>query len=1753
MSDLGIIQTLQNYLFELKEAEQSLDKQIVQIRDVFTAGKFIPQSLSDAAAENLNQVISLQKQIIQQYQSLEIGDIPSAISEMEQILTERRKSAEERAEYREGIEFFCHLCAKDREIQENLAAAQKEAKELKIERLSLEECRENGKKFALLRKAFYEENSRRQLSFLIQLGRYFSEDLLTAVHYQEIYYEPDKGNDECAVTRQETVQREEPEIVEITENTKAADNAEPAEMTEEPEEKVLDDSKLQEDKADEELLPMIEKYREDLFTEEDRSLLKLEKSPHEEKKFGVNNFKNDMKKQYCRAKQICMVMAYQDCGMTPESTALIRNEQLVEFEAASEKLLQNGYFRKYLIDGYGSFYCLSMRGYKAFFTKESASFLNQNHYKEESGAWIKDTANSALARFLFFQSFLLTREINKEFSIKKKGTSLGTDYFMTHIPKLKQDRDYIFTGIVSENKEEFCEYAKSLVKSCYLKSSECVVFMGLTDKQGKAAAQWMLDAFADSFVHKTIYYWGYHQKKLECLKEYPEDEPDKPKETEEEFDEPKYQESSEQKPKSFAHQVKHTEKREKLPIEEKTACIELYQRMLCQDKPYCAVAYLCAAAQKSLEMEQIYNQLAYALNDPMKKCSYHSEKLFEVYFNEMMPVSEYFVVSAILRNYFYDQCSYDYYLPRLKNAVDGFSILSENTALHQILYDLQEFKAKNGNSIDKYADYRERERADWEKNLLNIRKEAKDYFDNYIAGTLKENASHKRFIETRKLLFARNGDISTYLQVVIEDDREMISLMEEFLQKTYIKENAVICKENIEPEKIHAVLDRYWVEAARNMRLVKKTSDLMSSLRMNLYKLVSKVVEVLCQYVSLISLAGVDENNESFVAYRKIRSSLIQMMDEAVFDCQGAEETDDLTTLCGKKVLTITLNELRARLEGSYEDGSNRYFYLPFLKNDKVHLDDSFFPVLDDVFELPDLSACSRIEQHFMEKERSFEERMEEITRGDNDDFGTASLILAYAKDTQRNSGFHLNKEYDIERDLPNIEADAKNKRDAFIEDLELAQSYGQIDNTEEDKKETIIQIMDTWYLWAFETHNYGFFKQILKEFMEKIKTDSQSRAAELTENLHLYLEKNNEEKSEQKKAAVEQIKQRIRDKNYAAAEDLLNRLVADDLDAETDLNQEDYLMQFLEEHDFHYRRTANSSITLRSILSAGRTNKDTRGANRLLDNWLRGNGVGESKVGDLLGSLGFDVGMVKLQPAIQGKIENYLVKLKKPQNGRKSNYKHPIAAFGSQAETDGFRAVCLFGKMDAGRLMDTFKEIGNAKNTLIFLDYSLPLADRRELARKVKLWGSRKIFAVVDRVVLTYLVKHYTETSINRMLMAVIMPFASYQPYISDSANIMPPEIFIGRKHELEKIESPTGVNIVYGGRQLGKSALLRMAKNDIDRNENKDRAVVIDIKDLDEKNAAKKISAELFDEGILKEENITEDWQILAREIKNRLRDEEDKIPYLLLMLDEADVFIDSCEKVKYQPFDALKDVQSVGTGRFKFVIAGLRNIVRFKKNIALSNNRVLTQLESMTITPFKSTEARELLEIPLSYLGFRFPKPETDILVSTIFGTTNYFPGLLQLYCSKLIETMKKDYANYTESETPPYIVQEEQIKKVLAQQGLQQQIREKFFITLKVDEDDYYYIIALIIASCYHHRKQKNGCNAEDILLLAEEFSIRKITDLGKEKVLALMEEMRELNILQLVGDGRYRFARYSFCQMMGTVQQIEDEILTYMED
>lgn len=81
---------------------------------------------------------------------------------------------------------------------------------------------------------------------------------------------------------------------------------------------------------------------------------------------------------------------------------------------------------------------------------------------------------------------------------------------------------------------------------------------------------------------------------------------------------------------------------------------------------------------------------------------------------------------------------------------------------------------------------------------------------------------------------------------------------------------------------------------------------------------------------------------------------------------------------------------------------------------------------------------------------------------------------------------------------------------------------------------------------------------------------------------------------------------------------------------------------------------------------------------------------------------------------------------------------------------------LCITGDFNPERLMDMLEKINTVSmNTIIFLDDSMSLSQRRHFARKLKENQSfSKVFLLIDRVLLFYLAKHYSTNAINRMLM---------------------------------------------------------------------------------------------------------------------------------------------------------------------------------------------------------------------------------------------------------------------------------------------------------------------------------------------------------------------------------------------------------------
>jgi len=1212
---------------------------------------------------------------------------------------------------------------------------------------------------------------------------------------------------------------------------------------------------------------------------------------------------------------------------------------------------------------------------------------------------------------------------------------------------------------------------------------------------------------------------------------------------------------------------------EHLGSDRKDSILKTAYRMILNDRIYCATAYLYSMIDVCPGIEDEWKRLAYAINDPIKNCRYSTSKMFSRYPSNTGVLNDYLCVCGTLRTFFYNHVEYDYESEQLfLTLANTNKLLDECNSISSVLRTLYLFKNKIHKGINEYADYKMEEYLKNEKKLKDTITKAQIFYDKNVMSYLKDNPKFKRYAETRKLVHGKESDMARYLKVIINGDEDLYADVEEWLRENFIKDESEINSVNRDDQKIQYFIDEMYKRADEKLTFKKKTSDLMGVYRQKLQNIIEKAVDIMCDWY-MYNKNNQANDDKSHEEYKKIKDELISDL------VKTREYFSGKTGVCeeeavGIKLLCTTIDELVRRLDGSYSDSEHKYFYIDFLKADRVLLDSRYLPITEANLSVPhELNVSERIIEHSETTLLSFEDRLKDIFMGE-DDYGSAVLIKNYLDECPDNSDHDFADFDKILKDSVEVAyKDASEKKERFVENLELMQSYGQIDNTGENKKEQYIQIINATFDFCDEMQNYGFFKSVITAFEEKIKHDAVKLEETIRREVSAYKLESANEKDIDRREITEKWLEKIDDaldrQNYTVAEDLLSRLKSGDISFEySTVLSRDYLQEYINTYQDIFEIVAKKNTTLYDLVkhrfTENQTNEDAKCRRILIENWPRNKKtVKENDLKLLLMKLGFKVDDVKKNLSFQkDRMLVYDVTLQKLENGRRANYNHPISVFGSYAYENGFRIAIIFGEVDPDGLMEAFKEIGNAKNTIVLLDYALQLADKRRLARILKVKGSHeKTFAVIDRVAIMYLIKKYNVSYINRMLMSIIIPFAYVQPYVKESATVMPPDIFMGRKRELSNIESATGANIVYGGRQLGKSALLRMAKNDIDKNENGDRAVLIDIKGLDDKQTVRKIFSELYISGILSEKIESDDWSLLGETLKKRLKDETDRIPYLLLLLDEADTFIDSCSKVNFAPMDVLKDIQGIGNERFKFVIAGLHNIVRFNRDVALSNNSSITHLEHITVKPFKFSEAKELLETPLYYLGFRFynddsePDDNGDFLESLIFASANYFPGLIQLYCYKLIEAITRgDYAGYDECDSPIYRVSRKHIKKVLAEETFMQEVREKFEITLKLDEDNYYDIFALIIAYLYHEEGKRfdNGYSVDEIKNVGCEYNILKVVNIRDDKIEALLRELCELNVLRET-NGRYLFNRYSFLQMMGSKDEIENRLMEYMED
>lgn len=1153
----------------------------------------------------------------------------------------------------------------------------------------------------------------------------------------------------------------------------------------------------------------------------------------------------------------------------------------------------------------------------------------------------------------------------------------------------------------------------------------------------------------------------------------------------------------------------------------------------------------------------VYQMLAYAYNDPLADCDYNFVNLQTVYEDAIPGCSTEtafrFQLCAFLRMLFADEIDpsslHLLKAPIIEHYFQDCVLFQKLPALPGLLQEIctfiQHFQkgfgvraAQQINGID-----------DMTAQKASLQKRASELLDLPLQEC---HSPHPRVKALREKLFSRNGVMKTLIRPVAEG------------QTDHLEEGVAFCQDyqttrggerQFDEKALNDLIDKLWAETS-TLNSRRKSEPLLNSQKIPIRNNCKEFIDVFLHWAELAQ-----RNSNESDAYLIARNRMLNSLNELDSQITQLDKEPRIGEYAGLLALSDAIADIKAILSGQRH--VHQFFYLDFVTSNQVELDtETTLPLLDEsVSILPDYTLWERVQNHEATKISlaAYTEQVMEGRAMREFDFGRQLILLRYLRtlDTLPED-VTLEKINALEEQVTaNIEAmpqEVRRMENSFNAEMEMAEGYDRF--IELGTKDRILHEFREWYRpVADHGCNYGFYHRkmdaccaAVNAASEQLKGQYRERLMELRNTLPVSVLENQENN------ILDVISDLIEERVYSVADDYMRMAAEGQTTPPVSYmlsgSTTDYLGQFLGSYDDLFRTYG---------ISAGRPlydlytdynpensdrNRIQKDARNMLRSWPRSQWRGEQngRLKDFLAELDLDIQDItdldseKLSKAVTIEAPAYSI----------SEYEHPIALFGTRLSKDGFTLQLMFGRADREMILNKIRSYGSTGNPIILLlDYALSLPERRAIASMLKREGiNTRTTLLIDRILAVFLAG-IPKMGRMKALLQTALPFGRLNPYQISGAAV-PPEMFMGRREELNSILNPNGTHIIYGGRQLGKSALLFRAKDQIDNRAMGYWGVVISLLNQSSAEVPTSICQELAQIHFFPEDPQCTDWDSLCNAIRERMNDEETPVHRLLLLLDEADAFTKSADSNLV--IDQLLNLQAVTDNRFKFVLAGLHNVLRYSRQ-ALDDNQSFIRLSPTCIKPLKYVEGSELLEKPLFYLGFRM-QPEHVALISQILSTCNYYPGLIHYYAYHLIDNMAN--AQQMGREEPPYYLDEAQIRNLLQDPKFNKQIIDKLFITLGVDakEGSHYKILAYALAHCCLEDVEgaSFGFTAAELMHVCEQFNIASIVNLGEHTVQALLEEMTEMNVLRASQDhALFSFNRRNFLEMMGDMETIWKEL------
>ena len=405
------------------------------------------------------------------------------------------------------------------------------------------------------------------------------------------------------------------------------------------------------------------------------------------------------------------------------------------------------------------------------------------------------------------------------------------------------------------------------------------------------------------------------------------------------------------------------------------------------------------------------------------------------------------------------------------------------------------------------------------------------------------------------------------------------------------------------------------------------------------------------------------------------------------------------------------------------------------------------------------------------------------------------------------------------------------------------------------------------------------------------------------------------------------------------------------------------------------------------------------------------------------------------------------------------------------------------------------------------------------------------------------------------KILFEIGLPFTWALPYIPKGETVAR-EMFVGRSEEAKDLVDATGSCIVFGGRQLGKSALLTHIRREYHKPVDGLFIAYLDVDDLgiapqnsDEMMRVfwQRVSDHLVQMGAISKLDST---------TKSRLRWNEavpgaivkalnaDPGKRIALLLDETDDLLDLDSASDFRLVRRLRGLMADTDRRFKVVLAGLQSVQRYTR----WENHPFVQLgNEIVVDPLPPLDAQELIVRPLQALGFEF---ENSGLVRRILSLANYHPGLIQIFCYRLLRDLY-GYWQQRLAESPVHKVTAEDVLTVERNDSFREDVRNRFDWTLDLDERYKVITYGLVLSPDPTDPKTVSEFKALGCEWWPQVFDNPRMDDLAMR---ALLDEMVGLGVLITVRGKqlqRYRLRSPNLLRLLGPKEVIEEELQRIM--